>query len=211
MIGLIILIGVLIGVVVFTILTYNKLIKLKNKVNNSWAHIEAQLQRRFDLIPNLVEIIKGYTEHEKHILENVSNIRNEYLNARSNEEKISMDIKLTSLLKSLYVISENYPNLKSNIQFLKLQEALTEIEEDISYARQFYNDAVTIYNNQLMCFPNNIIASSFGFKEEKPFNAVKEVLKAPRISFKDMHHCPNCGATITHNSTNCDYCGCYFN
>ena len=200
---------VLVCIGIFVALSYNKLIKLRNKVKNSWAHIDAQLQRRFDLIPNLVEAVKGYVEHEQHILENVEKTRGNYLHAVSNEEKMIVNTELSSCLNELYGISSKYPRLKANVNFLKLQEALTEIEEDISYARQFYNDAVTIYNNALMSFPYNIIANKYNFKEEKLFNAVSGAEKAPKIRFKDRGAtCKVCGATISNNDDNCPYCGC---
>lgn len=205
---IVILLIILIAVAAFVISVYNNLIKLRNKVKNSWAHIDTQLQRRFDLIPNLVEIISGYAEHEKQILEKVSSIRSEYMNAHTNEQKLAMDAQLTMLLNSLYTISNKNPRLKSNANFLQLQSALTEIEEDISYARQFYNDAVTIYNNKLMYFPNNIIASMFNFKEEVLFDAEKAAESAPKIRLKKIHRCPVCAATITNDSNNCEYCGC---
>lgn len=208
----IIVIGVLIIILIavgsFIVSIYNDLIKTRNKVKNSWAHIDAQLQRRFDLIPNLVEIIKGFTKHEKELLENVSMIRSAYMNVNTNKEKLIIDAQLNSHLKNLYEIIENYPKIKSDRQFLKLQEALTEIEEDISYARQFYNDAVTIYNNKLQTFPNNIISGMFGFKEEVLFDAIKGAEIAPRISFETKYQCPSCGAMITHHGANCEYCGC---
>ena len=189
----------------FAVSIYNNLVKRRNKVKNSWAHIDAQLQRKFDLVPNLVETIKAFTEHEQQLLENVTSVRGEYINAHSNKEKLYMDAKLNTCLRSLYVMAEENPTLKSNVQFLQLQEALTEIEEDITYARQFYNDAVTIYNNQLMAFPNNIIASMFGFEEETLFDAFKSDESTLRIHFKTK--CPVCGAAIVENSSKCQYCG----
>ena len=203
---LLVLIFIFIGVIIST---YNKLIKLKNKVKNSWGHIDAQLQRRFDLIPNLVDIIRNVTEHEEQILEKVMSIRNQFSNASSNNEKISIDTELSSCLRALYDVIGGNPQLKSSTHFIELQRALTEIEEDISYARQFYNDSVTIYNNALMSFPNNIIASMFDFKEETLFDAVKGAEKAPVLRFKIKHQCPQCGAIIKDkNAINCEYCGC---
>ncbi len=209
MVILIIVIIILIIIASLIISTYNKLIKLKNKIKNSWGHIEVQLQRRFDLIPNLVEIVKGFAEHEKELLDNVDSIKNQYMNAHTNDEKLKMDSQLNACIKVLFNISENNPRMKTSAQFLQLQSALTEIEEDLSYARQFYNDAVTIYNNNLMSFPNNIVASMFNFKEESVFNASKTAEMAPKIRFNKIHKCPICGATITNeNSDNCEYCGC---
>lgn len=206
-------IGAVIAIVAFISMIYNSLVKRRNKVKNSWAHIDAQLQRRFDLIPNLVETVKGFAEYEQSILDNVAETRAEYINALTKTEKITVNEHLTSNLKSLYVITENYPELKSNANFLQLQSALTEIEEDISYARQFYNDAVTIYNNKLMIFPNNMIASIFNFKEELLFDAVKEADVAPKVSFEKKPNlkytqCPVCGATATNDNASCEYCGC---
>lgn len=202
---LILIIGIITIIVAFSILTYNNLVERKNKVKNSWAHIDAQLQRKFDLIPNLVETVKGFASHEKQVLETTTSIIREYGNTHTNKEKLAVDAQLNSCLKSLYVVAENYPMLKSNAQFLKLQETLTEIEEDITYARQFYNDAVTIYNNELMSFPNNIIANIFKFEEEELFDAFKSEDPTLRIHFKT--NCPVCGATIAENSSSCQYCG----
>ena len=196
------------GLIGMFISTHNELVTRRNKVANSWAHIDAQLQRRFELVPNLVEIVRSYMEHEKDVLSDMDKVLKNYMHVISASEKLAMDSELNSYLKSLYTIIEQYPTLKSNQQLLKLQEALTEIEEDITYARQFYNDAVTIYNNQLMKFPNNIIASKFNFKEETPFDAIKESEITPRISFKEKkHQCPVCGATVSENDINCEYCG----
>ena len=188
---------------------YNELVTRRNKVKNSWAHIDAQLQRRFDLIPNLVETVKGFAVHERKILENVTASISEYVNAHNNQEKLAANEQLTSLLRSLYNVTEHYPQLNSDMHFLQLQSALTEIEEDISYARQFYNDAVTIYNNKLMSFPNNIIASKYGFVEEPLFDAVKEAETALKVQllYTTKQECPVCGAAVETNDVNCKYCG----
>ena len=144
------------------------------------------------------------------ILENVKTTFNDYINAQTNERKLAVNAELTAYLKSLYVIAGRYPELKSNQNFLQLQEALTEIEEDITYARQFYNDAVTIYNNELMKFPGNIIASMFNFKEEVLFDAVKGAEVSQKLNFKLNNHtvCPVCGASVSESDTNCEYCNC---
>lgn len=209
-IGIGIPIIIIICVGIFIMQTYNKLVTRKNKVKNSWAHIDAQLQRRFDLIPNLVSIVKGAIAHEEMILEKMNSSIRQYTNAQTYKEKLIANEELTSYLKSLYVVANHYPELRANKHFLQLQTALTEIEEDITYARQFYNDAVTIYNNLLMTFPNNIVASMFNFKEEVPFDAIKEATMAPAIQFKIHNHsmCPTCGASVSENNTNCEYCGC---
>jgi LemA protein len=206
-IGLIVVVtGIVIGC---RIKIYNDLVMRRNKVKNSWAHIDAQLQRRFDLIPNLVETVRGFAVHEKQILDNVVSVIDKYIGANTNQEKLAMDAQLTSYLKSLYNVAENYPQLKSDSHFLQLQKALTEIEEDISYARQFYNDAVTIYNNQLMKFPNNMIAAKYGFKEEPLFVAVKEAEMAPKINLRyhTKQRCPVCDGDVLESENNCRYCG----
>lgn len=204
----ILIVGGIIACVVMYIKSYNDLITKRNKVKNSWGHIEAQLQRRFDLVPSLVETVKGYAIHERQVIENVTDARIRYVGAMSSKEKLAMDAQLNSQLKSLYTIVENYPQLKADAQFLKMQEALTEIEEDISYARQFYNDAVTIYNNQLMSFPSNMIANKYGFKEEALFDAVQAADTAPKIDMRytTKTRCPVCGAAVDGNTT-CKYCG----
>lgn len=183
MIGWIIGAVVVVAIIVFVIVTYNSLVQLRNKVKNAFAQIDTQLQRRFDLIPNLVETVKGFATHEKELLESVAASRSGYINASSNGEKMAMNNQLTSSLRSLFAVSENYPELKSNTNFLQLQDELSETEDKITYARQFYNDAVTIYNNKLQTFPNNMVAGIFGFREEELFNSVEDAKEAPRVSF----------------------------
>ena len=181
--GWIIAIVVLVIIIGWVISTYNGLVQLRNKVKNAFAQIDAQLQRRFDLIPNLVETVKGYAGHEKEVLENVAASRSGYMHASSNEQKLEMNNQLTSTLKTLFAVAENYPDLKANTNFMSLQEELSETEDKIVYARQFYNDAVTIYNNKIQMFPANIIAGIFGFKEEALFDAGVEARKAPKVQF----------------------------
>lgn len=197
----------IIGIV---IVFYNNLVKLKNKVKNSWSNIDVQLQRRFDLIPNLVQTIEACAEHERQIVDNVTAVRQLFLDAINHQDKIKANKELSSQLSKLYAISSNYPQLKSNANFLQLQNSLSEIEEDITYARQFYNDAVTIYNNKLMSFPSNIIAAAFNFKEEELFDAVPTAETTPVIHFKrhsKYSHCPNCGAAVPEDTANCKFCG----
>lgn len=183
MIALIILIVIVVIVVAFVITTYNELVRLKNSVKNSFAQIDTQLQRRFDLIPNLVETVKGFAAHEKELLENVTASRSGYMNAGTQEEKLAMNSQLTSSLRTLFAVAENYPELKANANFLKLQDELSETEDKISYSRQFYNDAVTIYNNKIQMFPGNLIAGMFGFSEEALFNSDEDAKEAPRVQF----------------------------
>lgn len=181
--GWIIAIVVLVILVGWVISTYNNLVQLRNKVKNAFAQIDTQLQRRFDLIPNLVETVKGYAGHEKEVLENVTASRSGYMNASSNEQKLEMNNQLTSTLKTLFAVAESYPDLKANTNFMSLQEELAETEDKLVYARQFYNDAVTIYNNKIQMFPGNIVAGILGFKEEALFDAVDEARKAPKVQF----------------------------
>ena len=170
-------------ILIFVIITYNTLVRLRNNVKNSFAQIDTQLQRRFDLIPNLVETVKGFATHEKELLENVTASRSGYINASSNNEKLEMNNQLTSTLRTLFAVAENYPELKSNVNFLNLQEELSETEDKVAFSRQFYNDAVTIYNNKLQMFPNNIVAGIFGFKEEMLFNSDDSVRDTPKVKF----------------------------
>lgn len=178
-----VIIVVVIAVFAFVIKTYNELVRLRNKVKNAFAQIDTQLQRRFDLIPNLVETVKGFATHEKELLENVTASRNGYAHASSNGEKMAMNNQLTSSLRSLFAVVENYPDLKANTNFLKLQDELSETEDKITYSRQFYNDAVTIYNNKIQMFPGNIIAGMFSFREEELFNTEDEAKAAPKVQF----------------------------
>lgn len=182
---LILIIGIVLVVVIigFVISTYNDMIRLRNAVKNSFSQIDTQLQRRFDLIPNLVETVKGFATHEKELLENVTASRSGYMSAASNEEKLAMNNQLTSTLKSLFAVAENYPQLKADTNFLKLQDELSETEEKVAYSRQFYNDAVTIYNNRIQMFPANLIAGMFGFKEEALFDAAEAADEAPQVRF----------------------------
>ena len=179
----VVLIVIFVVVVSFVILTYNELVRLRNKVKNSFAQVDTQMQRRFDLIPNLVETVKGFASHEKELLENVTASRSGYMRASTNEEKMEMNSQLTSSLKSLFVVAENYPDLKANTNFLKLQDELSETEDKVTFARQFYNDAVTIYNNKLQMFPSNLIADAFGFREESLIHAEDAVKEAPQVKF----------------------------
>ena len=151
--GWIIALVIVLLLVFWVIGVYNSLIQSRNKVKNAFAQIDTQLQRRFDLIPNLVETVKGYASHEKELLENVTASRSGYMNAHSAAEKIEADNQLTSTLKTLFAVAENYPDLKANQNFAKLQDDLKGTEDKVAFSRQFYNDSVTIYNNKLQTFP----------------------------------------------------------
>ncbi len=182
MVALIIVV-ILVVIVGFVIATYNELVQLRNKVKNAFAQIDTQLQRRFDLIPNLVETVQGFASHEKELLENVTASRSGYINAGTNQEKLAMNNQLTAGLRSLFAVAESYPELKSNTNFLNMQEELSDTEDKIMFSRQFYNDAVTMYNNKIQMFPGSIIAGMFGFVEEELYDADEKANEVPRVKF----------------------------
>lgn len=146
------------------IANYNNLVKARQRTMNAWSQVEVQLQKRFDLIPNIVEIVKGYAVHESEVLKEVTNLRTSWGSAQTAVEKDSADKKADDLLKSIFAIAENYPQLKANANFTLLQTQLSDIERQIAFSRQFYNDAVTKYNTKLEIFPSNIFAHIYGFK-----------------------------------------------
>ena len=180
------IIGIVAVVIVLSvILLYNSLIRLRNQVKNSWAQIDVQLKRRNDLIPNLVNTVKGYMKHEKTTLENITKARSAILAAEGNiEETAKASNMLSSTLKSLFAVSENYPDLKANQNFMQLQEELTGTENKIAYARQHYNDVVMMFNTKIQSFPNNLFANMLNFKEEKMFEIEDpKVREVPGVSF----------------------------
>ncbi len=164
----IILIIIAVIIVIFIAL-YNSLVTMRLRVKNAWSQIDVQLQRRFDLIPNLVETVKGYMEHESEVLTNVTDLRSSWSDAKTVDEKAKLDNALSESLKTIMAVAENYPDLKANQNFSELQTELTNTENKISYSRQFYNDTVTRYNTKLEVFPSNIIASMFHFTAESLF------------------------------------------
>lgn len=166
---ILIIVGILI--VFWAISVYNKLIALRNRVKDQWAQIDVQLKRRFDLIPNLVETVKGYTKHESETLEAVIKARNTYVSATLPEDQMKADGELTKAISKLFALTESYPELKANTNFQALQQELTETESKIASARQFYNDTVMVYNNKVDMVPSNIIASLFRFEKEAFFEA----------------------------------------
>ena len=172
------LIVVVVLLIVWIIGVYNNLVSLKMRVKNAWAQIDTQLKRRFDLIPNLVETVKGYAAHEQGTLEKVIAARNTYASASSVEDKAKANNELTSTLKSIFALGEAYPELKANENFLALQTELTGTEDKVAYSRQFYNDTVQMYNTAIMKFPSNILAGMFGYKEE-PFFTIDDAEKEP--------------------------------
>lgn len=179
--GVIIIAGIII-VLIFSM--YNSLVKMRNKVKQAESGIDVYLNQRFDLIPNLVETVKGYMEHEKDVLTKVTELRSSWANAGSVAEKADLDNQLSGALKTIMAVSENYPDLKANQNFSELQQELQNTENKISFSRQFYNDSVTMYNTKLEVFPSNLIASMFGFKAEDLFKAESdEARKNVKIDF----------------------------
>lgn len=180
---LIILIVIIVIIAILLIKYYNDLINGRNHVENAWSQIDVQLQRRNDLIPNIVETVKGYAGHEKETLSKVTEARANMANATTVQEVAEADTMITSALKSLFAVSEAYPDLKANQNFIELQQELSETEDKISYARQFYNDTVLKYNNLCQQFPSSIIASIFHFDKAEFFEAQEGTRAAPKVQF----------------------------
>lgn len=160
---LLIIIAIVIILIIAIIAMYNGLVSSRIKVDNAWSQIDVQLQRRFDLIPNFVETVKGYASHESETLEKVTKLRTSWASANTVTEKAELDNQLSGALKTIMAVSENYPDLKANQNFSELTEELRNTENKISFSRQFYNDTVTMYNEKLQIFPSNIIANMFNF------------------------------------------------
>lgn len=178
------IIGIVVVVLVLIIvLLYNSLIRLRNQVKNSWAQIDVQLKRRNDLIPNLVETVKGYMKHEKSVLENITKARSAIMKADTLAGKAKASNMISDTLKSLFAVAENYPKLKANENFLQLQEELAGTENKISYARQHYNDMVMVYNTRIEVFPNNIFAKMLNFTKEALFQATEAEKKNVKVQF----------------------------
>lgn len=181
-----IVLGIVAVLIVFMVMMYNGLIRLRNQVRNSWAQIDVQLKRRHDLIPNLVEAVKGYVKHERETLEAVTNARNLAQAAVGSGvgAQGKAEAGLSGALSKLLAVVENYPDLKANQNFLALQEELTSTENKISFSRQFYNDSVLSYNNKTQMFPSNMMASMTGFKASEFFEVEAEAERAaPKVSF----------------------------
>jgi LemA protein len=179
----VILIIVVVLIILWAISVYNQLIALRNRVKDQWAQIDVQLKRRFDLIPNLVETVKGYTKHESETLEAVIKARNTYVSATLPEDQMKADGELTQAISKLFALTESYPDLKANTNFQALQQELTETESKIAAARQFYNDTVMIYNNKVSMVPSNIIASLFKFNKEAFFEANETERQNVQVKF----------------------------
>jgi len=171
-------------VLFFVVFSYNGLVTLRNKVRNQKSQIDVELKRRFDLVPNLVETVKGYSAHEKTVLEDVIKARNSYVTASSNTaQALEADKTLNGALSKLFALSESYPELKANTNFIKLQSELSDIEKRIVFARQFYNDSVLKLNNKVEMFPSNIIAGIFNFEKETFFEAGVEERANVKVDF----------------------------
>jgi LemA protein len=169
MVPLFIILGIILVVIIWFVAIYNALVRLRNQVKNAWSQIDVQLKRRHDLIPNLLETVKGYMKHEREVLENITAYRSQAMNASSVGEKAKAEGMLGGALGKLQIAVEAYPDLKANTNFLSLQEELTSTENKISYARQNYNDQVLGYNNKIQMFPSNVVAGMFSFKAEEFF------------------------------------------
>ena len=183
MTGIIILVGILFVVASYVISIYNKLVHARNKVENQFSQIDIQLKRRADLIPNLVETVKGYAKHEEGTFTAVIEARNKAINAGTVNDKIEANNELSGALNKLFALAEAYPELKANENFLSLQNDLKDTEDKITYARQFYNDAAMGYNNLIQVVPSNIIANMFSFKKFEYFKADEKEKEVPKVEF----------------------------
>lgn len=173
-----VILGVIVVAIFWLIGVYNGLIRLRNRTDEAWSDIDVQLKRRYDLIPNLVETVKGYAKHEKELFENVTQARTRAMGAKGVEEKGKAENMLSGTLKTLFAVAENYPDLKANENFLKLQDELADTENKIQAARRFYNGNVRDFNTKIQIFPNNLIASMLGFKKYDFFE-IEEGEKEP--------------------------------
>lgn len=182
-IWLIVVIAIVVLVAFYVLTTYNSLVKLRNRVKDQWSQIDVQLKRRFDLIPNLVNTIKGYTKHESETLEAVIKARNTYVTAETPDAKMEANNELSGALTKLFALSEAYPDLKANTNFLELQGELKDTENKIAMARQFYNDTVLSYNNKVEMVPTNIVAGLFHFKAMDFFKANEEERQNVKVEF----------------------------
>lgn len=180
---LIVIIAIVVVIVFYVFTTYNKLITLRNRVRDQWSQIDVQLKRRFDLIPNLVNTIKGYTKHESETLEKVIQARNTYVSATTPEDKMQANGELSGVLTKLFALSESYPDLKANTNFIELQSELKDTENKIAIARQFYNDTVLSYNNKVEMVPSNIVAGLFHFKTMDFFKAMDNERENVKVEF----------------------------
>lgn len=178
-----IIIGIIVVVILYVLIVNNSIIKYFNRVKEAFSTMDVYLKKRFDLIPNLVETVKGYTKHESETLENVIKARNTYLSATTPEGQMEADGELTKAVSKLFALTESYPDLKANTNFMSLQGQLEETENKISSARQFYNDTVLKYNNKVEVIPSNIVASLFHFEKEPFFKANEQERENVQVKF----------------------------
>lgn len=180
---LIVLIIIIAVILLFIIFLYNGLVRLRNQVKNAWAQIDVQLKRRNDLIPNLIATVKGYMKHEKTVLENITKARSAIMRAPTPDKKAKASNMLSDTLKSLFAVSENYPQLQANQNFMDLQNELTGTEDKIAYSRQHYNDITMLFNTKIETFPNNVFARILKFTQQKLFEATAAERKNIKVSF----------------------------
>ena len=183
MIAVIVIVVIVVLLVGFFWFGYNSLVKRRNQVDNAWSQIDVQLKRRHDLIPNLVETVKGYAAHERGTFEAVTQARANAINAQSPADQAQAENVLSGALKSLFAVAEAYPDLKANQNFLNLQEELTSSEDRVAYARQYYNDSVLSYNTQIQKFPTMILAGMFNFEKREFYDAAPEDTETPQVQF----------------------------
>lgn len=181
-IGLLCIGGLILLLLVYVAFTYNRLVQLRNRVENAWSQIDVQLKRRYDLIPNLIDTVKGYVKHEKTTLENITKYRSQLMTG-SVEDRAQANNMLSQTLKSLFMVAENYPKLRASENFMKLQEELAGTENKIAYIRTAYNDSVLDYDNSLEMFPSNIIAGIFHFKPSQYFKTPEAEKEVPKAKF----------------------------
>ncbi len=184
MVALIVILAIIVIGILMMVSMYNSLIRLRNQVKNAWSQIDVQLKRRHDLIPNLIETVKGYMTHERETLQNITNARSKAMSADNVQDRAKAEGELSGAMSKFFLVVENYPDLKANQNFLALQEELTSTENKISFSRQNYNDQVLFFNNKMQTFPTNIMAGMFNFKEE-PFFQVEDKAdrEVPKVSF----------------------------
>jgi len=178
-----ILIIVAVSAVLWFIFSYNSFVRLRNQIDNAWSQIDVQLKRRFDLIPNLVNAVKGYMKHEKGTLTEITNARTEFLSAKGVKDKAAAEGHLAGALKTIFAVAENYPELKASDNFIQLQEELSGTESKIAYARQHYNDSVQSYENKRESFPSNLIAKMFNFVEKEFFKTEGKEKENVKVEF----------------------------
>jgi LemA protein len=183
MVAVIVIVVIVVLIGLFFWLGFNGLVKRRNQVDNAWSQIDVQLKRRHDLIPNLVETVKGYAAHERGTFEAVTQARANAINAQTPADQAQAENVLSGALKSLFAVAEAYPDLKANQNFLNLQEELTSAEDRVAYARQYYNDSVLSYNTQIQKFPTVILAGMFNFEKREFFDAAPEETETPQVSF----------------------------